>query len=87
MSTGTAMTDRAAYRYNPPTYHGDVLFLRPSFRPSVVDPLPGWSSIVSGKLKAEDIDCYHEDLLDLPHIQSVASLIASHLAAAEDRES
>lgn len=77
---GNAITLAAAYRYAPPAYPGNVLLLQPKHRPHGVDHLPGWKSVVSGKLIAKDVEGHHDQLLNRDVVHHVAGVITSALA-------
>ena len=80
---GEHLTDSAAYRYRPPQYAGDVLLIQPTDRPSKVDHLKGWKSVIEGRLFTQDVKGHHDELLNLRNVAGVAKVISSYLPTAK----
>jgi amino acid adenylation domain-containing protein len=81
---GERLTEAAAYQYNPKRYAGEVLLLQPDDRPGLIDHIPGWKSVVDGKLVALNIAGQHDDLLSVEKVQSCAVAISESIGEIEN---
>lgn len=70
----------AALRYQPPVYGGDVQLLVPRDRPGLVDYLSGWEGMVVGRLRCEEVEGHHDELLMPAFAGGLAAAIGRNLA-------
>jgi amino acid adenylation domain-containing protein len=71
--------NRAALRYVPPAYHGQVLLLQPAEHPDVLDFEPEWRADVRGHFDTYTADGGHRTMLEHPNVTQVAARIKAAL--------
>jgi amino acid adenylation domain-containing protein len=65
----------AAFRYEPPPYHSNVLLLLSEDRPAGVNYYSGWSVPIKGKLICIEVGGYHEELLANGYAEGIAEVL------------
>ena len=73
------MVEAAASRYDPGGYDGEMVLLLASTRPPHVNFVPGWQSKIRGKLHVEYVPGQHLELIEMPAVQGVASVLRTRL--------
>ena len=84
LSPAAALTEAAAYRYQPPPYGGRVQLLQAAERPAMVDFQPGWAKTVTGDLRTANVPGHHEHLFAPGNLQGLGSQLAASLADSPD---
>ncbi|HET8611390.1 MAG TPA: amino acid adenylation domain-containing protein [Sphingomonas sp.] len=74
--------DRAAMRYVPPPYDGDVILFQPSEHPDVLDFVEDWRAHVTGDFAAHVVPGGHRTMLEHPHVEAFAALLKPALEKA-----
>lgn len=72
--------DRAATRYNPPDYAGDVMVFQPQEHPVVLDFIDDWRRHVKGQYYPYVIPGGHRTMLEPPNVDEIAEHIREALA-------
>jgi amino acid adenylation domain-containing protein len=78
--------DRAALRYNPPQYEGDVILFQPAEHPDVLDFVEDWKAHIVGGFEAHVVPGGHRTMLEAPHIDAFAKLLQAALERSRPRE-
>jgi len=65
----------AAFLYEPPTYHSNVLLLLSEDRPAGVNYYSGWSAPIKGRLICVEVSGYHEELLTNGYAEGIAEVL------------
>jgi thioesterase domain-containing protein len=71
--------DRAALRYTPPVYDGNVVLFQPAEHPDVLDFIEDWRVHISGNFAAHTVPGGHRTMLEAPHVDVFASLLGDAL--------
>ena len=77
--------DRAALRYTPPSYDGDVILFQPAEHPNVLDFIGDWEAHVDGSFSAHVVSGGHRTMLEPPHVDAVAETLRIALRNAGGR--
>ncbi|MEO5866157.1 MAG: thioesterase domain-containing protein, partial [Sphingomonas sp.] len=67
--------DRAAMRYDPVPYAGDVILFQPSDHPAVLDFVEDWRALVRGRFDAHIVNGGHRTMLEPPNVDHFADLL------------
>ena len=70
---------RAANRYRPPSYSGEVLLLRAEDAERDWDGASGWRDVVKGRLEVVDMPGDHVGMLKPPHVERLGQALRSAL--------
>ena len=76
------MSAAAMSKYQPEKYDGKVLLLLATERPPHVDFLPGWQTVITGRLCVQYFEAHHRDFEQATNVGTVAEAIGPHLAVA-----
>ena len=74
--------DKAALRYDPPAYRGEVVLFEPADHPDVLDFAADWRGTVGGAFTSHVVPGGHRTMLEPPHVDTFADLLRDHLDAA-----
>jgi len=80
-----AALDRAAYGYRPSAYGGDIALFQPAARPDVLDSVPGWKPLVSGRFASHEIPGTHSSMLLPPHVEAFGEAMRDELLRAQSK--
>ena len=80
-----AALDRAAYDYRPSAYGGDVALFQPAERPDVLNSVPGWKPLISGRFASHEIRGTHSSMLLPPHVESFGDAMREELILAQSK--
>jgi len=70
--------------YQRPSYNGRVSLFRASQQPKgiVPDATLGWSDLLQGDFRVEEVPGHQQNMLNEPHVDNLAERIDAHLANA-----
>lgn len=75
--------DRAASRYMPPDYDGNVMLFQPEEHPIGFDFISDWRKHVKGLFEAFTLPGGHRTMLEMPHVETFAQHVREGLARAK----
>jgi len=79
-----AQLDRAALRYNPPPYPGDMVLFQPSEHPDVLDFVDEWQALARGRFAAHVVTGGHRTMLEPPNVERFAEILRAELALSQE---
>ncbi len=79
MWAAAELTQAAALRYKPSSYRGKVLILQYRDRPSRIDRVSEWSSLLKGPHYCDEIPGHHDEVLESNSLSPIAKAIRTHL--------
>jgi amino acid adenylation domain-containing protein len=71
--------DKAALRYVPPPYEGDMILFQPSEHPDVLDFVEDWRRVATGRFTYHVVPGGHRTMLESPNVESFADLLQVEL--------
>jgi thioesterase domain-containing protein len=80
-----AALDRAAYDYRPSAYGGDVALFQPAERPDVLNAVPGWKPLISGRFASYEIRGTHSTMLLPPQVVGFGEAMRDELLRAQSK--